>query len=136
MRRVFTKKDSEHRMATDGWPRSVHLMVEPATAGAEHLAVGVEEVDPGSQIPVHVHPDAEEILFVYEGHGRVRLGEKEVEIGPETAVFVPKGTPHGFVNTSGRHVHLTWTFAPPGEQEKFRNEAVWKHARRSEAETR
>jgi hypothetical protein len=43
--------------------------------------MGTEEVRPGSQIPARVHPDAEEILFVYEGRGRVRIGDQEVEIG-------------------------------------------------------
>ncbi|HEV8639692.1 MAG TPA: cupin domain-containing protein [Methylomirabilota bacterium] len=136
MRRIFTKKDSERREAKDGHPRSVHIMVEPATAGSAHLAMGLEAVDPGSQIPVHVHAEAEEILFVYRGRGRARVGEREVEVGPETAIFVPKGTPHGFVNTSGGHVHLTWTFAPPGEHEKFRREDHWKHAARAEAPKR
>lgn len=131
MRRIFTKQDSEHRVALDGHPRSVHLMIEPATAGTEHLAMGLEEIDPGSQIPVHVHHDAEEILFVYEGSGRARVGETEIEVGPETAIFVPKGTPHGFVNTSGGHVHLSWTFSPPGAHEKFRDADAWKHGARS-----
>jgi quercetin dioxygenase-like cupin family protein len=131
MRRIVRKRDAEHRAAHDGFPREVHLMVEPATAGAERLAMGTETVDPGSQIPVHVHPDAEEILFVYGGQGRARVGDEEVEVGPETAIFVPPGTPHGLVNTSGGHVHLTWTFSPPGEHEKFRREDVWKHATRA-----
>ncbi|MBI3455665.1 MAG: cupin domain-containing protein [Candidatus Rokubacteria bacterium] len=131
MRRIFTKPESERREAKDAFPRSVHLMIEPATAGSEHLAMGTEEVHPGSQIPVHVHPDAEEILFVYQGRGRARVGDEEVEVGPETAIFVPKGTPHGLINTSDEHVHLTWTFSPPGEHEKFRNAEMWKHAARS-----
>ncbi len=129
-RRIFTKKDSERRRAVDACPRSVHIMVEPATTDSEHLAMGVEQVDPGSQIPMHVHADAEEILFIYDGRGRVRIGDDEVEIAPETAIFVPKGVPHGFVNTSGASVWLTWTFSPPGEQEKFRDEEVWKHVAR------
>ncbi len=129
MRRIFRKADAEHREAQDGFPRTVHLMIEPATTGAANLAMGTEAVDPGSQIPVHVHEDAEEILFVYAGRGRARVGAEEVEVGPETAIFVPRGAPHGFVNTSGAHVHLTWTFSPPGEHEKFRTD-VWKHARR------
>jgi mannose-6-phosphate isomerase-like protein (cupin superfamily) len=131
MRRIFGKGDSETRDADDGFPRRVHLMVEPATAGAEHLAMGTEDVHPGSQIPVHVHDHAEEILFIYAGSARARIGDEEVEVGPETAIFVPKGMPHGVVNTSDEDVRLTWTFAPPGEQAKFRDDAIWKHSRRA-----
>ena len=106
------------------------MMIEPATADTERLAMGIEAVDPGSGIPVHVHEHAEEILFVYAGRGRARIGDEEVEVGPETAIFVPPGAPHGFVNTSDADARLAWIFSPPGEHEKFRDEAVWKHARR------
>jgi quercetin dioxygenase-like cupin family protein len=130
MRRIFRKSESEERVAHDGFPRSVQLMIEPATAGASQLAMGTESVDPGSQIPVHVHPHAEEILFLYAGRGRARVGDEEVEVGPETAVFVPPGAPHGFVNTAADPALLTWTLAPPGDEQKFRDEAVWTHSRR------
>jgi hypothetical protein len=78
MRRVVTKRDSEHRVAQDGFPRDVHLMIEPATTGAEHLAMGAEAVDPGSQIPVHVHPDAEEFRDdnAWKHAARARADEK------------------------------------------------------------
>ncbi|MBI4591598.1 MAG: cupin domain-containing protein [Candidatus Rokubacteria bacterium] len=126
MRRIVPKREAEWREAEDGFPRSVQLMIEPGTTGAEHLAMGTEEVGPGSQIPVHVHPEAEEILFVYQGSGRARVGAAEVEVGPETAIFIPPGTPHGFVNHTHEPARLTWTFSPPGEQEKFRASGVWK----------
>jgi quercetin dioxygenase-like cupin family protein len=130
MRRIFGKDDAEHRAAHDGFPRTVHLMIEPTTAGAERLAMGTEVVDPGSRIPVHVHDEAEEILFLYAGRGRARVGAEELEVGPETAIFVPPGAPHGFVTTSSEQARLTWTFSPPGEHQKFRDDAVWQHARR------
>ncbi len=126
MGRIVRRYDAEWREAQDGCSRTVHLMIEPRTAGAEQLAMGTEEVAPGSQIPVHVHTAAEEILFVYKGSGLARVGDEEVEVGPETAIFVPPGTPHGFVNHTGEPVHLTWTFSPPGEQEKFRASESWR----------
>ncbi len=130
MGRIVRMDQAEWREAQDGFPRAVHLMIEPRSAGAEHLAMGTEEVAPGSQIPLHVHAAAEEILFVYHGSGRARVGDEEVEVGPETAIFIPPGTPHGFVNHTHEPAHLTWTFSPPGAHEKFRDEAVWRHARR------
>lgn len=127
MRRIVKKSEGERREARDGFPRAVELLIEPGSAGAERLAMGTEEVSPGSRIPLHVHAEAEEILFVYRGSGRARVGDEEVEVGPETAIFIPPGTSHGFVNHTGEPVHLTWTFSPPGEQEKFRAAEAWKH---------
>src|SRR2546425_4897640 len=45
MRRNFTKKGSGRREAKDGHPRSVHIIVEPAPAGAPLLAGGGAAVD-------------------------------------------------------------------------------------------
>ena len=127
MRRIVRKDEAERREAQDGFPRTVYLMIEPGTAGAGHLAMGSEEVPAGSQIPLHVHAEAEEILFLYQGAGRARLAGEEVEVGPETAIFIPSGTPHGFVNHTHELARLTWTFSPPGEEAKFRAAEAWKH---------
>ena len=56
----------------------------------------------------------------------MQIGGQEFEVGPETAVLVPRGIPHNFVNTGTETVRLTWTFSPPGEHERFRNTEHWK----------
>ena len=127
MRRVFTKKGAETWEAKDGFSRPAYLLLEPRTTGSEGLAMGTQEVPAGSRIQMHTHHHAEELIFFYQGSGLMRLGDEEVEVGPETAVLVPRGTPHGFVNTSGEVVRLTWTFAPPGEHERFRDPERWEH---------
>lgn len=127
MRRIVRKADAETWESKDGFPRVVQLMIEPRSVGAARLAMGAEEVSPGSQVPLHVHPEAEEVLFLYRGSGRVRVGDVEVEVGPETAIFIPPGMPHGFVNHTHEPAQLTWTFSPPGEQERFRAGEAWKH---------
>lgn len=127
MRRVVTKTGAEQWDAKDGSPRPVHMLIEPSTVGSEHLAMGTQEVPPGSRIRVHLHEQAEEVIFVYQGRLRASVGDEEVELGPETALLIPKGTPHGFVNMSGETVRMTWTFSPAGEQERFRDVERWKH---------
>jgi mannose-6-phosphate isomerase-like protein (cupin superfamily) len=56
---------------------------------------------PGEPIaPLHVHLDEDEAWYVLEGNLRFRLGDREVEADPGTAVFGPKGVPHTFTNPS------------------------------------
>src|SRR5437879_13633199 len=90
-RRIYGTTDGEERHAHDGCPRTVRLLIEPATAGATHLAMGTEAGDPGSRIPVYVHDDAETFLLLYPGFGRARVGDEEFESGPETATSAPPG---------------------------------------------
>lgn len=43
---------------------------------------------------VHTHDKAEETYIYESGMGRIILGDKIFEFGPETKVIIPPGTPH------------------------------------------
>eukprot|EP01045_Picozoa_sp_COSAG04_P012764 COSAG04_NODE_873_length_9707_cov_3.177248_4_plen_90_part_00 len=38
-------------------------------ADGEQMSTGTEEIEPGSEIPWHAHPDAEEVLVCIKGAG-------------------------------------------------------------------
>ena len=42
----------------------------------EHFAMGLEEIDPHSEIPMHSHSEAEEIIFVFGGKGKAYVGDE------------------------------------------------------------
>jgi mannose-6-phosphate isomerase-like protein (cupin superfamily) len=46
--------------------------------------------------PMHVHHRDDECFYVLEGTITVRCGEEELEAGPRSFVFLPRGTPHGW----------------------------------------
>lgn len=48
-------------------------------------------------IPLHVHP-IEEAFVVLEGNMTFRLGDETIEVGPNSTVRIPPGTPHGVRN--------------------------------------
>jgi len=87
--------------------------------------MGMQEITPGSRTGLHTHWTGEELIFFYQGRGRMQVGDDEMDVGPETAVLIPRGTPHNFVNTGTETVRLTWTFSPAGEHERFRNTTHW-----------
>ena len=41
----------------------------------------------------HLHED-EEIRYILDGHGRMRLNEEEIELHKDLAVYVPRGVRH------------------------------------------
>lgn len=69
---------------------------------------------PPSRADVHVHDVDQYYVFIGsrgEGlKGKLLLGEKEYEIGPNTAIFVPKGTPHAILK--GGFANVTISFLP------------------------
>lgn len=62
------------------------------------IGIFEERNDPGAGPPLHVHHDADEAFLIEEGRYRFRRGEAELEAGPGAVVFVPRGTPHTFLN--------------------------------------
>ena len=69
--------------AEAGWNAyTVCEAIEPAESGAGY----------------HRHPTYDETFLICEGQYDFRLDGKLLNLGPGDVVFVPRGTPHGFVS--------------------------------------
>src|SRR5438132_1427734 len=58
--------------------------------GAEHVMAYRLTVNPDSTAS-HAHPGAEEVMYVLEGSGEIRVEAADHVVGPGQAVFVPGG---------------------------------------------
>lgn len=65
--------------------------------GAENFAMRMFEVGPGSQAGPHSHAWEHEV-FVLEGTGVFKSGEKEFKVGSGSVVFIPGYEPHQLIN--------------------------------------
>jgi quercetin dioxygenase-like cupin family protein len=54
----------------------------------------LEEVEPMSDTPLHVHSREDELFYIVEGEHVFTLGEKEHRLRPGEAIFCPRGIPH------------------------------------------
>ena len=73
--------------------------------GAPTFAMRLFEIETGGHTPVHRHPREHEV-FLLEGDAAVVRGGQEVPVGPGTAVYVPSGEEHGFVNKGETPVRM------------------------------
>ena len=80
--------------------------------GAEHLLAYRLTLDPDSS-ETHVHAGAEEVLYVLEGNGELRVEAATHTVSPGRAVFVPDGAEHSYVNTADTTLVLVGAMAPP-----------------------
>ena len=84
--------------ATNGWDAyTVCEAVEPAESGAGY----------------HRHLTYDETFIICEGHYDFRLDGKLLKLSAGDVVFVPRGTPHGFVST-GPEVGRQLIISSPG----------------------
>jgi mannose-6-phosphate isomerase-like protein (cupin superfamily) len=74
-------------------------------------------VAPGGATLEHYHRESEEIYFFTAGHGRMRLGEEEVEVGPDDTVVIPPGARHKLWAREDEPLKLLCCSSPPYSHE-------------------
>lgn len=116
---------AERRIALPNPPRqtSVGALFEayPLAAGQnirpEEIARGEQSSVSFVQIrdrePPHRHTRYDLTVLMVEGHGVLWLDGKPLPMRPGDVSFVPKGTPHFFVNQGDEPAATLVSFAPP-----------------------
>jgi quercetin dioxygenase-like cupin family protein len=86
------------------------------TVDTPYFNLGVVTLQPGQQVPSHVHRDEDDSFLVLEGTLTVTLGEeaRRHQAGPGTFVLVPEGTPHAIANEGTEDVRILNIHAPGG----------------------
>lgn len=65
----------------------------------------------------HVHHQAEEIYYILEGQGLIRLGSENRAVGPGDAIAIPPGSWHQITNTGDGTLKFLCCCAPAYEDE-------------------
>ncbi len=113
---ILAREEGEVLLDSKG--RTTIVKVSPRT-GSHLLAMGTQDMPPGSGINVHRHDRTEEILYISEGTGTVSLGDERIPVEKDTTVWVPPGTWHGVENPDDR-MRILWFVTPPGLDGFFR----------------
>ena len=94
--------------------RTVYSMVGFDGIKSDQMAFGIAELPPESIMDPHKHIDEEEIIFIYEGFGKLHVGDDIVEeLQPGTVIVAPQGLDHTIENESKNVMRWVWVFNPP-----------------------
>lgn len=92
------------------------------------------EVPPGFDVGAHLHREAEELFYIFDGELELlafeprfrtkanwrswesRTGAKVVRGGPGSAMFVPAGCPHAFFNPGTMTARMLFLVGPSGHE--------------------
>jgi quercetin dioxygenase-like cupin family protein len=77
----------------------IQILVGPAD-GAPNFITRRFTLAPGGRIPTHRHDTIEHEQFMLSGSMVLGLGQREVEVSPGDAVFIPPGVAHWYENRS------------------------------------
>jgi mannose-6-phosphate isomerase-like protein (cupin superfamily) len=82
-------------------------------ADIDEVGISETRADPGgAPVRPHVHRRHAESFFVFAGEVRVRLGDREVTVGPGAWVTIPPGVPHGLALAGSEPVRFLNLHAP------------------------
>jgi quercetin dioxygenase-like cupin family protein len=66
--------------------------------GATDMNVGLARMLPGQYHIRHHHPQGSEFYYFIKGHCTVHIDGDDIEAGPGTAVYIPRGAVHSIRN--------------------------------------
>jgi len=72
---------------------------------------GLVHILPGKGNPEHWHTAAGEIVFMLQGECDVRLGDRDLKLGPGQTLFIPQGVKHEIENKGWEPVVYVCSFS-------------------------
>ena len=86
---------------------------------SQSVGIFEDEVPPQSGPPAHLHRTQDETHYILEGQFEFVLGERKVNAGPGSVVYVPRTMMHAFTNTGKEKGKLLFINTPAGPLEEF-----------------
>lgn len=71
-------------------------------------------VPAGGALPLHIHHNDDETVYVLEGAVTVFCGEQRFAVAPGSFVFLPRGLPHGYRSDGGGPARVLEFTVPAG----------------------
>jgi mannose-6-phosphate isomerase-like protein (cupin superfamily) len=86
---------------------------------SETVGIFEDEVPPESGPPPHLHHSQDETHYILEGQFEFVIGERKVNAGAGSVVYVPRTTVHAFTNTGTQKGKILFINTPAGPLEQF-----------------
>jgi len=91
-------------------PGLIHQTLASQNDGLKGTEVWMQTIEPRGETPVHYH-DCEEVIVILRGSGRVAIGGKDKEFGPNTTLIIAPEVVHQIVNNGNEKISLIAAFS-------------------------
>lgn len=100
--------------------RDLCMLISQSTVGSRMMSGGVLWMKPGAVVrPCHSHPNAEEVLYIAKGQGRVWIDGTVSDVKAEDSVFFPIGSKHMVKNTGKDVLQVFFLYSPPTDPSQY-----------------
>ena len=80
---------------------------------------GIQVIAPGCHIREHQHGAEQELLFFFEGRGKVLINGVEHPVRPGTTAYLGPWNKHKIINDSQADLKMLWVLVPGGLEDFF-----------------
>jgi mannose-6-phosphate isomerase-like protein (cupin superfamily) len=98
----------------------VTLKLTPENMPYDTFTSGVQVMPPGCHIREHGHKQNHELVFVYQGTGKVEIEGNTYAVSKGCTVLFGRYARHVITNTGDEDLCMFWVFMPPGLEHWFR----------------
>lgn len=92
--------------------REIRDLINEKTVQSKEISLRVTDVLPNqTTYPGHVHTACEEIIYVFSGHGEIKIENEVLPMNPGDAIYLPQGIKHLMRNTGDEIMRLFCTFS-------------------------
>ena len=112
---VVNLKDTVAFTTKDG--SEIRELLAHRNSCIQNQSLAEARVPPGCVTIAHYHPKTEEIYYILEGEGRMRVGGAERDVRVGDAIAIPPGQNHQITNTGSVELKFLCCCAPAYEHE-------------------
>jgi len=76
----------------------IRPLIDRTTSPINQCSLAEEVLPPGASVTTHHHEVIEEIYYVVEGEGVMRIDDEEREVGAGDAIYIPRFARHTLTN--------------------------------------
>ncbi|HEY3272147.1 MAG TPA: cupin domain-containing protein [Methanocella sp.] len=91
---------------------TIRELFHPGTSPVEGFSVAEAEVAAGLETDTHVHKKSQEIYYILEGAGTMRLGGQSFKVKTGDAILILPGTPHNIKADDGECIRILCICSP------------------------
>ncbi len=88
-------------------------LFHPGSSTIKGFSVAEALVEPGQGTEAHVHHASQEVYYILEGSGVMRLGEETLIVEEGDTVLIEAGVPHKIKNAGDSALKLLCVCCPP-----------------------
>jgi quercetin dioxygenase-like cupin family protein len=98
--------------------RQLKILFDDELGGAENCAIEYITYQPGDEVRMHKHDDAEHAFYILKGKGFFECDSGRYDIREGSIMFMPRGANHRIGNNGSVELVLLEVFAPPTDARK------------------